>query len=87
MDDYVTLKYNSSEYSKWVQNYNGTGNGDDRAAAVLLDKNGKCMLQGEVKEQGYISIMPVKYLNGNAIILQPSISVSPVQINQGSSVI
>ncbi len=86
-DDYVTLKYNSSGIQQWVQIYNGTGNGDDRAAAVLLNKTGNVYVTGRSKGTGiYFDYATLKYLNGNAPTVLPSISVTPVQINAGSSI-
>jgi uncharacterized delta-60 repeat protein len=34
--DYVTIKYNASGVQQWINLYNGTGNGEDKASAIGL---------------------------------------------------
>jgi hypothetical protein len=45
--DYATLKYNSSLNRQWLMTYNGTGNGDDKAAGIAVDNDGNVYVTGE----------------------------------------
>jgi hypothetical protein len=44
--DFITLKYNSEGEMKWVQSYNGSGNGDDEAAKIIVDKQSNVYITG-----------------------------------------
>jgi hypothetical protein len=44
--DYVTMKYYPDGDTVWVRRYNGPGNGDDRACAVVVDGSGKVYVTG-----------------------------------------
>jgi hypothetical protein len=53
--DYATIKYNSSGDQVWVARYNGPGNGDDQARALVLDVNRDVYVTGFASHssQGY----------------------------------
>jgi len=44
--DFVTIKYNSSGVLEWVQTYNGTGDGNDVAISVEVDKSANVYVTG-----------------------------------------
>ena len=44
--DYATIKYSSSGVPLWTNRYNGTGNGDDQANAVVVDGNNDVLVTG-----------------------------------------
>ncbi|MEO0216878.1 MAG: SBBP repeat-containing protein, partial [candidate division WOR-3 bacterium] len=68
--DYATIKYDTNGNQKWIKTYNGTGNGDDIAYAVVLDSFGNVYVTGESKgsacaDRDYATI---KYdTNGNVL--------------------
>jgi uncharacterized delta-60 repeat protein len=45
-DDMVTLHYDPTGQVQWILNYNGTANGNDKAAAMVLDSNGNIYVTG-----------------------------------------
>ena len=44
--DYGTVKYNSNGVEQWVARYNGTGNSEDAAVALAVDKSGNIYVAG-----------------------------------------
>jgi hypothetical protein len=44
--DYLTIRYTKSGVRKWVEKYNGPGNGDDYANAIALTDNNKIIVTG-----------------------------------------
>jgi hypothetical protein len=44
--DYLTLKYSSNGVPMWLRHYNGTGNGNDGAIAIVLDAAGNIIVTG-----------------------------------------
>ncbi len=60
--DYATLKYNTDGVLLWSARYNGSGNSDDTAQAILLDDNGDAYVTGGAKGAGTANDMTtVKY--------------------------
>lgn len=50
--DYTTLKYNAQGDEVWVSRYNGPGNNEDKAYAVVVDKEGYVYVTGKSKGDG-----------------------------------
>jgi hypothetical protein len=44
--DYVTIKYSGGGVPSWTNRYNGPGNSDDEASAVVVDGNGNVLVTG-----------------------------------------
>src|SRR5439155_27347550 len=63
--DYYTIKYAGADGAVlWEQRYNGPGNGDDRASAMVVDGEGNIYVTG-TSQGGYAT---VKYdANGNQV--------------------
>jgi len=50
--DYATVKYNSSGQQQWVRRYNGTGNAEDWASGIAIDKLNNIYVTGKSKGVG-----------------------------------
>lgn len=50
--DQVTIKYNTSGIWQWGQSYNGSGNSDDDALAIAVDRSGNVYVTGDSWESG-----------------------------------
>lgn len=61
-NDYWTLKYSPAGTRLWERTYNGTGNGDDRAAAITVDSQGNVYVTGYAtsSNQGF-DYLTIKY--------------------------
>ena len=46
-NDYVTIKYYPNGDTAWVRRYNGPGNGDDIAYAIVIDSSGNIYVTGQ----------------------------------------
>ncbi|OLY90681.1 delta-60 repeat domain-containing protein [Cnuella takakiae] len=50
--DYTTIKYNAGGKELWVRRYNGPGNGEDKAVALVLDSLGNVYVTGSSRGSG-----------------------------------
>ncbi len=67
--DFATVKYNSSGVQQWVQRYNGTQNGSDRAVKVLVDAAGNVYVTGTTySSSGYLDYCTIKYNSSGTVL-------------------
>jgi hypothetical protein len=60
--DFLTIKYRSNGDSVWLRTYNGTGNGEDEAEAIAVDRLGNVYVTGFGTNDGSGSdFVTVKY--------------------------
>jgi hypothetical protein len=52
LNDYATIKYLSNGDTAWVRRYNGPGNGDDKAKALVVDGSGNSYVIGQSEGSG-----------------------------------
>lgn len=71
--DFATLKYSNSGIEKWVQRYNGTGNGDDVARVIKINQYNQIYVAGS--SQGInsnLDYLTIRYdTSGNLIWFRP----------------
>jgi len=47
ISDFATIKYNPDGGQEWVQIFNGSGNGEDRSSAIVVDNEGSVYVAGK----------------------------------------
>lgn len=66
--DYVTVKYSPDGIQKWVQRYNGPGNGYEVAYAIAIDSSGNAYVTGTSWGSGtYADYATIKYNAAGAL--------------------
>jgi len=70
--DYATIKYDSNGNQLWIKTYNGPGNGEDKAHALVVDQAGNVYVTGYSTGGGlgieYLDYATIKYdTNGNEL--------------------
>ena len=66
--DFLTIKYSPTGQRLWVKTYNGTGNGDDRAIDIAVDKDNNCYVLGTSAGSGSdADIVILKYTSSGSL--------------------
>ena len=84
-EDFCVIKYDMSGNRVWIRFYNGSGNGDDYAASLTIDKYNNIYITGGCYDiYGYIQICTIK-LNAEGELLWANQHGVPFK-DQGSGV-
>jgi hypothetical protein len=60
--NFVTIKYSSTGTQMWLQEYNGPGNGGDKATSIAVDNSGNVYVAGASEGSGtYFDFATIKY--------------------------
>lgn len=73
-EDYATLKYSNSGTQVWVTRYNGTGNNDDRAYAIVVDNSDNIYVTGTSRNSSLLGsedYLSIKYSESELVTLPP----------------
>ncbi len=85
-EDFATIKYNSFGAVQWIERYNGPGSGEDKTTSISVSSGGNVVVTGRSWNGTNFDFATIKYSQQTQPIPQPSISISPIQINPGGSV-
>ncbi len=71
--DYFTIAYNSNGDTLWTRNYNGSGNGNDKATAIAADGAGNIIVTGESENgslgNSNLNIVTLNYSSLGSLLL------------------
>lgn len=73
-EDYATLKYSNSGAQLWVTRYNGSGNNEDRAYAIIVDNSENVYVTGSSRNSsltGSEDYLSIKYSANELVTLPP----------------
>lgn len=73
-EDYATLKYSNSGTQVWVTKYNGTGNNEDRAYAIVVDNSDNIYVTGTSRNSSLLGsedYLSIKYSESELVTLPP----------------
>lgn len=66
--DIVTIKYSPSGQQMWLESYNGTGNGNDQGAELVLDNAGNVYVTGYSNNlNSFNDVTTIKYNNSGVL--------------------
>jgi len=63
--DYLTIKYNGSGVLQWAKRYNGSGNGEDNALALVIDNNSVFVTGYSNRLTNNFDYCTIKYMASN----------------------
>ncbi|KXK48506.1 MAG: PKD repeat protein [Chlorobi bacterium OLB5] len=69
-EDYATLMYNPSGSQQWVTRYNGTGNNEDRAYAIIVDNSDNIYVTGSSRNGALLGTedyLTIKYSESKVV--------------------
>ncbi|MDH5684324.1 MAG: SBBP repeat-containing protein, partial [candidate division WOR-3 bacterium] len=82
-NDYATIKYGSDGTEKWVQRYNGPGNGTDYANAIAVDGSGNVYVTGNSMGSGTsMDYATIKYLSSGPGVSEELCGNDPPKADQ-----
>lgn len=67
--DYVTVKYSEDGVAQWTNIFNGSGDGADRAGAIVIGASGSAYVTGYVfSEEGQYDCATIKYSSNGGVL-------------------
>ena len=83
-EDYATLKYTPAGVEQWVTRYNGSGNNEDRAYAIVVDNSDNIYLTGSSRSGSLLGsedYLSIKYSVDELVVLPPNNQIIPSEFN------
>jgi hypothetical protein len=83
-EDYATLKYTPAGVEQWVTRYNGSGNNEDRAYAIVVDNSDNIYLTGSSRSGTFLGsedYLSIKYSVDELVVLPPNYEIIPSEFD------
>ena len=83
-EDYATLRYNPAGAEQWVTRYNGSGNNEDRAYAIVVDNSDNIYLTGSSRSGSLLGsedYLSIKYSDDELVVLPPGNGIIPSEFD------